>query len=141
MHLLLFAQRELCIRSADRTPGINTITGFKLTHIRADLLDDTGAVVSGCVRQFWQSRVRSRSNISLHRVDTDRVNSHDQLTRAGLRRRYFFQTQNFRPAKFFHSDRFHAPRILLFSYLFVALDKSETKPRPRLPAPRPNEQA
>src|SRR5882757_5937741 len=135
MHLLFFAQRELRIRPTDRSRGINMIAGFKLSHIRAGLLDHTRAVVPRRVRQLWQSRVRSSANVSLHWVDTDRVNSHEHLIGAGPPRRHFFQPKHFRPAKFFHSDCFHAFFFLLFTFLFVALDKSETKPLPRSSPP------
>src|SRR6267142_1719133 len=120
MHLLFFAQRELRIRPADRSRGINMIAGFKLSHIRANLFDHTRAVVPRRVRQLWQSRVCSRANVSLHRVNTHRLYLHEHLTQPGLRRRHLFQPQDFRTSERIYPNCFQA----LFSFLFHLLSAS-----------------
>ena len=83
------------------------IAGFELRDGVANLLNHSGAVIARRIRQRRQSRVRSRANVSLHRVNTDRVYSNKHFTRSGPRRRHFFQPKNFRPTEFVYSNCFH----------------------------------
>ena len=69
---------------------------LKLIYIGTDLLDHARAVVAWRVRQRRQSRISSRANVSLHRVNADGVDSNEHFTRAGSRRRHFFEPKNFR---------------------------------------------
>src|SRR6266496_1193846 len=97
--------------------GVNTIARLEARDGVANLLDHTPAVVARRIRQRRQSGIFSRANISFHRVNADRVHSNEHLTRTRLRRRHFFEAQNFRTPKSMHPNRLH-----LFSLTYLQSD-------------------
>ena len=107
VHLCRLAQHKLGIRAADRSRGVNTIARFESIYIRAHLLDHARAVVAGRVRQGRFLRMSSRANVRLDRINADRIHSNQHLTGTGLRRRHFFEPQNFRITKLMHPNRLH----------------------------------
>src|SRR6476661_11257380 len=95
------------------------IAGLELSHIGADLLDHARAVIAWCVWQLWQSRVRSRANVSLHRINAGGVDPHKHLTWPGFRSLHIFRLKNFRPAKRSHSNCLH---VFSFALMYTGLN-------------------
>jgi hypothetical protein len=78
-----------------------------LIYVWTHLFDHTSAIVAGRVRQLGLTRIRSRTNVSLHWINADRVHSNKHLTEIGPRHRRFFHLKSFRAPELMDSNRFH----------------------------------
>src|SRR5437667_3626566 len=87
---------------------------LKFVSVRTNVLEPARAVVASCVRKSRQSRISSCANVSLHRVNADRMHSNKHLTGTWSRCRHLFQPKNVRLPKFMHQNRLH--RFLLLAF-------------------------
>src|SRR5581483_9335581 len=96
----------------------NAIARFELRDGIANLFNHASAILTWCVRQSRQSRIRSGADVSFHRVNADRVYSNKHFTGTGLRSGHFSKPKNFRITKFLHANRLHCPSFVILSSAF-----------------------
>ena len=118
MHLRLIAESLLCIRAADRPRDVDTVANGNSCHSLADRFDNSRGVRAWRVRKRRFHRVHSRSYVCINGVDTDSVNSHDDLPRFGREVGHVFEFHHVGSAEFMNPDCFHwLLPLLIFSYI------------------------
>ena len=107
MELNRITERILRIRPTDRPGGVNPIARPELAHAFAHFFDYSGAIIAGRERQCRLSRIGPGADVSLNRINANRVYPHEHLAGPGPQLRHADQFHHLRLTELFHTDRIH----------------------------------
>src|ERR1700722_4870009 len=103
-----FAKCFLRIRAALQSAReIHAVSRSKVRHVLAERFDRSRAVRSGRIGKGRLPRINAGTNVGIDGIDASRVDANHNLTRTGLRVRYFFHLQNLRSAELMNANRLH----------------------------------
>ena len=111
MNLRGEAQRIFRVSAGQAVADVNPVPYRPTRHAGTEGGHGATRILSGSIGQFRFRGVGTGTDVGIHRVDADRVNADEHLSRAGAEGRQFLQLQDFRATKLANANGFHGLAI------------------------------